>query len=178
MQKIALSIVVAMTPERVIGNEGKLLWRLPSDLARFKEITMRAGTVVMGRKTYESILDRNGEPLRERKHIVLTKKGAMSPDYKSVHFAESLQEACMDIVKYGNNACIIGGGEIYRLFLSIPQVTSLFITTVYTPKKLSGDVYFPEIPAKAGWKCEKSSAIQRWNPFDEYDTSFALYKRS
>lgn len=178
MQEVALSMIVAMTPERVIGNDGKLLWYLPSDLARFKKITMIAGTMVMGGKTFRSIIDRNGKPLSGRKHIVLTRRNIFS-EYESVQFVSSLEEACKEIVKCGKRACIIGGGEIFKIFLLFPQVKTVLITTVYTPgEELIGDVYFPEISTEEGWRCEKSSAIRQWNKKDEYETSFALYKRS
>lgn len=177
MQEIALSIIVAMTQDGVIGDNGKLLWHLPSDLARFRKITMRAGTVVMGSKTYKSILDRNGGPLRGRKHIVLTRSGMFSP-HESVRFVQSFGEACMVIVKYANHACIIGGGEIFRLFLPIPQVTNICVTTVHTSgKKLSGDATFP-ITDLALWQPTTNLNIRRRNPNDEYETSLTLYKRS
>ena len=177
--EIDLSMIVAMTmPNRIIGNKGKLPWqKLPSDLARFKKITTGTGVMVMGRGTYASILERNGKPLVGRKHIVLTRKTNLYSIYDSVQFVRSLEEACIEIIKNGGQACIIGGGEIYKLFLPLPQVRRLFVTKVYAPN-LTGDVYFPEITTEMGWKLfSNNSLIERKDPRDEYSTSFELYMR-
>ncbi|MCX6787302.1 MAG: dihydrofolate reductase [Candidatus Kaiserbacteria bacterium] len=178
MQKIDLSIVVAATPSGIIGNEGKLLWRLPSDLARFKKITVETGTMIMGRKTYDSILARNGKPLPGRKHIVLSRNNvAPSPFNDSVQFVGSLKEACKEVVKNGGRACVIGGGEIYKLFLPIPQVTKAYVTMVLAPE-LIGDTRFFPLPKNAGiWKRISFSDFRKRNPNDEYRTSFSVFER-
>lgn len=173
MHPIDLSIIVAMTPEGVIGNKGKLPWRLPSDLARFKHITMQAGTVIMGRKTYESILARNGKPLPRRRHIVLTKKPSVS-EYESVCFVQSTEEACVKVASYGTHACVIGGGEIYKLFLSVPCVTKMYVTIVHA--SIAGDARFPVpiVDLAKIWKCTKTISPEREE--DEYKTTFAEYQ--
>ena len=176
MQQIDLSIIVAMTPNGVIGNEEKLLWRLPSDLVRFKKITMDVGTMVMGRKTYESILARNGKPLPDRKHIVLTRKEHLLSAYASVQLVNSLEEACTEIIASGGRACVIGGEEIYKLFLPIPEVRRIYFTIVHAPK-LNGDVYFPAMDPEAIWRCASRSVIRKWNLHDEYETSYELHTR-
>lgn len=175
MHPLDLSMIVAMTPGGVIGNEGKLPWHLPSDLKRFKEITMEIGTVIMGRTTYESILARNGKPLPERKHIVLTRKPIAS-EYESVCFVGSSEEACQKVASYGGRACVIGGAEIYKLFLSNPCVSKVYVTCVYT--STCGDAHFP-IPKRglcAEWKCTRDSEDVQC-PTDEYKMSFFVYHR-
>jgi dihydrofolate reductase len=174
---IDLSIVVAMSQKCIIGNGGELPWkRLPSDLARFKRITMKSGIVIMGRTTYESILVRNATPLPGRKHIVLTRKCICSC-HESVRFVGSVEKALQEVIANGGRACIIGGGEIFRLFLPLSQVTKMYITRVHA--KLHGDVTFPAmIPtANAYWRCVDTSERCKRDPNDEYYTSFELYKR-
>ena len=178
MSPIELSLIVAMTPERAIGYKGALPWkRLPSDMAHFKKVTLAAGTVIMGRATYESILARNGKPLSQRNHIVLTKKCAPCTD-RSVTFVSSLEEVYDEVVDYGGRACVIGGGEIYKLFLPLPYVRKAYVTVVHAPY-LPGDVYFPTIETSSGteWRSTESTAIQKWDPNDEYETSLSLYER-
>lgn len=169
---IDLSIVVAMTLERVIGNNGELPWRqLPSDLTRFKLFTMNAGAVIMGRKTYESILARNGKPLPGRRHIVLT-RGNIPHAHESVQFVGSPGEACAEVAANGERACVIGGGEIFQLFLAMPQMKKIFITTIKA--ELGGDIYFPKLGS--WWIRTKHCDVRRWSG-DEYATSFEMYER-
>src|SRR3989344_5483125 len=139
VRRLDLSLIVAMTPDRTIGANGALPWHLPSDLARFKEITTGIGTVIMGRKTYQSILARNGGPLAGRYNIVLSKQCSMflSP---SVEFVTSLEEALGATTGRGGRACIIGGAQIYKLFM--PYVQTAYVTLIQAA--ISGDTYFPE----------------------------------
>lgn len=176
MQPIDLWIIVAMTPGGVIGNKGKLPWHLPSDLARFKEITKKAGTVIMGRATYESILAQNGKPLPERRHIVLTKK-PFTDEHESVCFVGSTKEACIKAASYGTPACIIGGKEIYKIFLSDPSVTKMYITLVHA--SITGDTHFPVqiIDLGKDWK-RVSTTDSEYRGNDEHKTIFLEYTRS
>lgn len=111
MEKLRLTAVVAMTPDRVIGRAGKLPWHLPEDLAFFKRTT-RGHPVVMGRKTFESI----GRPLPKRRNIVLTRDSDWTaPGVETIHSPEALAE----LPDIGNRAYIIGGAEIYAAFHSL-----------------------------------------------------------
>ena len=179
MGTVDLSIVVATTPDRIIGNRGELPWgKLPSDLARFKKITMETGVMVMGRKTYESILSRNGKPLPGRKHIVLTKK-SFSSDHESILFVHSVEQALAEVTANGGRACVIGGGEIFKLFLPLLKVTKAYITIVFAPE-LEGDVYFPSlfsVNAGTKWKCVNYSPFEKRHPGDAYATSFSVFIR-
>lgn len=172
MKPIDLFIVVAMTPNGLIGNQGKLPWeKLPSDMARFVQITKEVGVVVMGRKTWESIPEKF-RPLTERINIILTRQVGYEAIGATV--VNSLKKACEEVAVVGGRACIIGGTGIYKLFLSLPQVTMAYITIVHAPE-LHGNVYFPKIDES--WKRIRESAIRKWNPNDEYPTSFAVYER-
>jgi len=171
-QDVDLSIIVAMTPNRVIGNAGKLPWiKLPSDLSRFRKITVEAGVVIMGHKTFSSIIARNGKPLPERKHIVLSRNN-MFTTRRNVWFVCSLEEAVAEVGAHGGKACVIGGGEIFKLFLPLPQVKIAYITTVYA--QLLGDTYFPQL---SGWDSVATSAIQKRDERDEYETLWEIWKR-
>lgn len=124
------SIIVAYDEAQAIGKDNDLLWRIPEDLAFFKQTTIDH-TIVMGRKTYESI----GRPLPRRKTIVLT-RSELSIEGVEVENFETF------IDKYQNSQeeiFICGGAEIYQLFL--PYAQKMYIT------KVSGahdaDVYFP-----------------------------------
>lgn len=130
-----VTIVAAVARNGVIGRDGDLPWHLPEDLRHFKELTM-GGTLVMGRKTYESI----GRPLPGRRTVVVTRQ----PDWSAegVETASSLEDA---LARAGDgDVFVVGGGEIYRQALERADV--LEITEVHTEP--DGDVFFPEIPAE------------------------------
>ena len=132
-----LSIVVAMSENRVIGVENRLPWNIPEDLKRFKRIT-NGHPIIMGRKTFESI----GRVLPGRTNIVITR----NRDYQvegavcCASFAEAMEWAARS--PGADEVCVIGGGEIFREVL--PKVDRIYLTVVEWP--FEGDVYFPEIP--------------------------------
>lgn len=173
VSKLDLSLIVAMTQDRTIGANGALPWHLPSDLARFKEITMGAGTVVMGRKTYQSILARNGGPLKGRHNIVLSKECSMILS-SSVEFVACLEETLGAISGRGGRACVIGGEQVYKLFL--PFVDTAYVTAVQA--SVPGDTYFPEGLTLPIWRHEGSFRSFKHHPDDEYETAFLEYRRA
>lgn len=122
-----------MSKNRIIGNNNSLIWNLPNDLKRFKQLTT-GNPVVMGRKTYESI----GRPLPNRRNIVITRNSEFSAE--NCEIVNSLSEA---LLLCKNNCFIIGGGEIYRE--SISAADKLYITLI--DGDFEGDTQFPEIDA-------------------------------
>lgn len=134
-----------MTPQRVIGSGGTIPWYIPSDLARFRKITL-GGSVIMGRKTWESLPDA-ARPLAGRENIVITRRSTMDvpPD---VIIAHSLEEALSVATK--ERICIIGGGALYAEAIDKDVVAEVFVTTVYTD--VSGDTYFPTLPPHEWWE--------------------------
>lgn len=134
-----------MTPERVIGSGGTIPWHLPSDLARFKKITL-GGAVIMGRKTWESLPDA-ARPLMGRENIVITRRPAMDvpPD---VVIAHSLEEALSAATR--EHVYIIGGGALYAEAIDKGVVAQVFVTTVYAD--VSGDTHFPPLPPHEWWE--------------------------
>jgi dihydrofolate reductase len=172
----ALSLIVAMTLDHVIGRNAVLPWNLPSDLERFKEITTRIGTVIVGRATYESILARNGTPLPGRHHIVLTRRPLLvwADSLESVTTAGSIEEALASAKKHSGGACIIGGEQIYEQFF--PFVQTLFITNVHA--SIEGDAFFRCSSRQSDWKCTYSLGPRLWNVRDSYPTSFDIYEKT
>lgn len=127
-----VSMIVAMSRNRVIGRDNKLPWRLPADLAYFKKTTM-GHPVIMGRKTYESI----GKPLPGRTNIIVTR----DPSYRAAgcEIAHSAEEALR--LADGQDPFVIGGSELYGLFF--PVADRLYVTSI--DETFAGDAYFPEI---------------------------------
>jgi len=135
MRKDALptvSIVVAMSRNNIIGFQNHLPWHLPADLKYFKQLTLNK-TVVMGRKTFESI----GRPLPQRENIVLSRQPIQIEDCKVI---SDLKELSFD-----KEIMIIGGAQIYAL--TLPLVNDLYITWV--DGEFEGDTFFPDIDFKA-----------------------------
>lgn len=157
------SIVVAIAKHNVIGSKNDLPWYLPADLKRFKEIT--AGkTVVMGRKTFDSIIARLGHPLPDRQSIVITRqKDFLYPGVKVIRDITELPD---------EDLFVIGGAEIYRLLLS--RVDKLYLTEV--DADIDGDVYFPELDINE-WQ-ELSREPHPKDDKNQYDFNFVIYKRT
>lgn len=128
-----ISIIAAMSEDRVIGANGRLPWKIPADLARFRSITM-GHAVLMGRKTYESI----GHPLEGRKNIVLTRSLSK---IEGCQVARSLKEG-IAAAEGDEEIFICGGEQIFREALPICQ--RIYLTIVHG--KYQGEVYFPEMP--------------------------------
>lgn len=135
-----LSAIVAHDKNFLIGGDNKLLWHLPEDLKRFKTTT-RSHTVIMGRKTFESI----GKPLPNRLNIVLT----TDKNYKAegcLVFNDML-DVLMEVLNDAE-VFVIGGGEIYKQLF--PITNRIYATLVDGDFK--GDTYFPEYGEK-DWDC-------------------------
>ncbi len=157
------SLIVAISENRVIGRDGRLPWHLRADLQRFKQLTM-GQTIVMGRKTYESI----GRPLPGRKSVVVTRQ----PDYApaGVRVARSL-EAAAEWGAGDSEVFFIGGGEIYRQVL--PRIERIYLTLVHT--RTTGDTYFPELPTDQWRQVERVDHDA--DAHNDYPFSFLVYER-
>ena len=122
--------IVAMAANRVIGHGDTIPWHLPEDFKFFKATTM-GHTIIMGRKTFESI----GKPLPGRRNIILSRTMPETPGITVVRSPEELLQ-----LHESNGFFVIGGAEIYELLL--PYCTELFVTKV--PLSVAGDTFFPE----------------------------------
>jgi dihydrofolate reductase len=130
---LKISIIVAASANNVIGDEGQLPWSLPEDLQNFKAVTM-GKPMVMGRATYDSI----GKALPGRQSIVLTRQGDFSADGCDVVDSPA---AALEAAGDAEEVMIVGGGEIYRLFL--PMAHRIYLTRVQA--EINGDTTFPEL---------------------------------
>ncbi len=133
-----ISLIAALGHERAIGKNNQLLWNLPGDMKRFKELT--AGhPVIMGRKTWESLPEKF-RPLPGRTNFVVTKSGWYEAEgaQTAFSFPEALSYA--KDAPGGDEVFVIGGGELYRA--ALPFASRLYLTLVddTTP----GDVTFPD----------------------------------
>ncbi len=139
MSQAKIVLVVAVASNGVIGRDGDLPWRLPSDLKRFKQLTL-GKPVVMGRKTWESI----GRPLPGRPNIVITRDAAFSAPGAEV--VPSLDAALVSARREADalgvdEVCIIGGGQIYAQVFDRADI--LHVTHVEA--EVEGDTRFPAI---------------------------------
>ncbi|MFV1964485.1 MAG: dihydrofolate reductase [Pirellulaceae bacterium] len=139
-----ISLIVAMSENRVIGRNGTLPWRLADDLRRFKQRTM-GHHILMGRKTFESI-DRL---LPGRTSVVISRQKEL--DAGGALTAASLDEA-LQRAAHDEEVFVIGGAEVYQL--ALPRVHRLYVTTVHA--HIDGDRWFPEFPEEA-WQVVETS---------------------
>ena len=130
-----LIAIAAMTSDRVIGRGGALPWHLPEDLKFFKRTTL-GHPVLMGRRTFESIIAAIGKPLPGRTNIVLS---TTMPPSSDVAVIRDLQDLAA-LPALTSPVYLIGGAQLYAALL--PQCDELIITHVQTPHE--GDARFPE----------------------------------
>lgn len=163
-----ISIVAAIGKKGEIGIEGNLPWRLPEDLKKFRELT-RNHTVIMGRKTFESILKSIGKPLPDRKNMIITRnRNYRAPDRCII--VNSLEDALRE-AKDDPETFIIGGAEIFAQ--ALPLVERMYITAI--DKEFSADAFFPEIDLSK-WKVVEISAGHR-SEVEAINFSYLVYER-
>lgn len=135
-----ISLIAAIGHDRVIGTGTDLPWRLPGDLAHFKEIT-KGHPVIMGRKTWDSLPEKF-RPLPGRANFVVTRSGwyEAAGAQTAFSFPEALSHA--KEAEGSDEIFIIGGGELYRA--ALPFASRLYLTLVDDPA--SGTVTFPDYP--------------------------------
>ena len=159
-----ISLIVAASPDNVIGRDGGLPWHLPEDLQRFKALTM-GKPIVMGRLTHESI----GRPLPGRRNIVISRRPGYRADGCDV--VASPEEA-LRTAGGADEVMIIGGAAIYRAFL--PRADRIYLTRVNAD--VAGDVHFPALPAGEWTVVEDASFAP--GPGREFGFSFQVLERA
>lgn len=134
-----ISLIAALGKNRVIGNENRLVWQIPEDMKRFRQLTL-GKPIIMGRKTFESI----GKPLPNRKNIILTRdRNYKAQGCITTHSPDEALKAAR-----GSEEIMIAGGEqIFREFL--PMANRMYLT--FIDEDFEGDAYFPEYN-KDEWK--------------------------
>ena len=135
-------MIAAIGKHRELGKGNDLLWKLPEDLKRFRELT-KGHPVIMGRKTFESILAIAGKPLPDRTNIILTRDKDWQSD--GALPTASIDEAlALAKLKPGNDEIfIIGGAQVYEL--GLPFADRLYLTLIEDSKE--ADSFFPEYEA-------------------------------
>lgn len=128
-----VSIIAAMSRNRIIGVGGSIPWNIPADMSRFRDLTL-GHTVIMGRKTFESI----GRPLSGRKNIIISRDPAYHVD--GALTASSLHNA-LTLAADDGEIFICGGGEIYEQAVSC--ASRIYLTTV--DMDAEGDTLFPAL---------------------------------
>ena len=139
-----LSIIVAKAKNNTIGKDNKLLWNIPDDLKRFKELTINHN-IIMGRKTFESI----GRILPNRKHIIFSQNPDFKIDNENIEIVHSMLQI-QQYIEDENENFVIGGAMIYNLLM--PYVTKMYVTEI--DKDFEGDTVFPRINTEV-WQEEK-----------------------
>ena len=136
-----LSIVVAKAKNNIIGKDNKLLWHLSDDLKRFKALT-EGHTIIMGRKTFESL----GKVLPNRKHIVFSNNPDFKVNDENVEVVHSLLQI-QEYIESEEEAFVIGGAMMYNFLM--PYVSKMYVTEI--EKEFEGDAFFPRIDDEK-WK--------------------------
>ena len=136
-----LSIIVAKAKNNVIGKNNKLIWNLPEDLKRFKELTT-GHVIIMGRKTFESI----GRILPNRNHVIFTNNTDFNINNENVEIVHSMLQI-QQYIESEEECFVIGGAMIYNLLM--PYVTKMYVTQI--DEEFEGDTFFPKIDEEK-WK--------------------------
>ncbi|MGB2991611.1 MAG: dihydrofolate reductase [Paenisporosarcina sp.] len=157
-----ISLIVVHDLNRVIGQDNKMPWHIPNELAYFKEKTM-GKAIVMGRSTYESI----GRPLPGRLNIVITRN--TSYDAEGVTVVHSIEEAIDVANKHHEEVMIIGGEQIFNEVL--PYADLLYITLI--EHEFEGDTFFPSY--EQDWEVISTSEQHSTDSGLKY--TYMLYKR-
>lgn len=147
------SAAVAMTPAQVIGKDGGMPWHLPEDLKVFKRLTT-GHPIVMGRKTFDSMK----RALPNRQNIVLTRDAAWSAENTE---RIGTPEELLQLPLMDNNIFIIGGSEIFSLFL--PVIDTLYVSRIH--QEYEGDTFFPDFLSSFS----KPRLVETYEGFDLYE---------
>ena len=137
---MVVSLIVAVSENKVIGKDNDLVWHLPTDMKFFKETT-KGHFVIMGRRNYESIPHKY-RPLPKRTNVIVTRQD----DYKAEGclVVNSVEEAIELAQKAGDKEpFVIGGGQIYKYAIENNLVDRIYLTRVHT--EIDGDTYFDDL---------------------------------
>ncbi len=160
-----ISLIVAMDKERGIGLEGRIPWRLGTDLTRFKHLTM-GHHLVMGRKTFESI----GRSLPGRTIIIITRRSLQ--EFQGCLVSHSLEQSLALARERGESEVFIaGGGEIFTQ--ALPFADRIYLTEVNT--RAACDVFFPKF-VREEWVV-KESATHPADDNNDYPCTYSLLER-
>ncbi len=168
---ISIALIAALGNKNELGKDNALLWNMPSDMQHFRDIT-RGHVVIMGRKTFESILGTLGKPLPGRQNIVITRDTAYAPIGADVahSFSEALES--IDTEKYPGEVFVIGGAQIYTD--TLPYADTLYITHIDGDFP-TADTFFPTIDSHLFTEISREKHIRDDQHIYDYD--FVVYKK-
>jgi dihydrofolate reductase len=162
---VTTSLIAAIAHNGVIGNKGALPWKLPDDMARFRQLTM-GHAVIMGRSTFESL----GKPLRGRRNIVLSRNAGLRLEgCIVVHTPRGAREAAAE----DSEAFVIGGAAVYALFL--PEADRLYLTWI--DAEIPGDTLFPTVNWSE-WRAVREAPGSPPGPGVSHPHRFVDYERA
>ncbi|MEK6928801.1 MAG: dihydrofolate reductase [Nanoarchaeota archaeon] len=144
-----ITLIAAVAENNVIGSKNDIPWYISEDIGRFKKLTVR-GAVIMGRKTYDSILKRNKGPLLGRINIVLSRN--KKREFHDVYIAGTIDEALQIADCFRSSIYVIGGQSVYEQTINLQETKRLEITEI--KRDYNGDTFFPKIELNI-WKQEK-----------------------
>ena len=164
-----ISLIVAISDNGVIGNQGKMPWKMRSDMKYFRHTTMHK-PVIMGRKTWESL----NAPLANRDNIVVTRQEGYAPEgaiiapsvEKAIAMAEEFAE-----MRSVDEVMIVGGSQIYEL--TLPMADRVYFTEIHM--NVEGDTFFRPLD-KAVWQEVSRSSFEAGKR-DDADYSFVIYEK-
>lgn len=163
-----VSLIAAMDRNGVIGRDGEVPWRLPSDLRTFKTITM-GKPVIMGRKTWESL----PAPLPGRTNLVVTsRRGYEAEGGVVVHSPGDALSRAREEAEEGGEIMVAGGATIYRQLL--PLTDRIYLTLVETDVE-DGDTHFPSVDWGV-WRTVHQLCVDE--PEDDYRYTFKVLRRT
>lgn len=160
-----LSIIVSKAKNNIIGKDNKLVWNLPNDVERFKNLT-KNHTTIMGRKTFESMRDM----LPNKENIIFTKNPDFKVDSDNVKIVHSIEDI-KEYIDSEENVFVIGGAMIFNLLL--PYVKVLYVTEI--DKDFDGDAFFTKIDPDI-WK-EISRQEGPDDGINDFKYQYVVYKR-
>lgn len=162
---MVVSLIVALSTNRVIGRDGGLPWYLPADLRHFKRTTM-GHHLIIGRRTWEEV----GKPLPGRDMVVVTRSRDFAPE--GVQVVRSVEQA-LEVAAADDEPFIGGGAQIYRIALARKLVDRIYLTRIHA--EVEGDTFFPEIDFD-DWKLA-SEEHHEADDKNQFAYSFQVHER-
>lgn len=160
-----LSIIVAKAKNNIIGKDNRLLWNIPDDIRRFKEMT-KNHTMIMGRKTFESM----GEILPDRTYVIFSQNPDFKVEKSNVKIVHSMFEI-QEYIESKDECFVIGGAMIYNLLMKYVQ--KMYVTEIH--KDFEGDTFFQKINPEIWEEVSRENGPKDENVHFEYD--YVIYKR-
>jgi dihydrofolate reductase len=161
---MVISLIAAMSSNRIIGHNNRLPWQLPADLEHFKDLT-RHKPFIMGRRSYES----PDRLLSDSRNIILSKQSSLSL-CDQCELAGNLDDA-LGRVRESSEVFVLGGESVFRQVL--PMATKIYLTEVEAI--LEGDAIFPEIDPSL-WKLTREE-FREWDRYNRFNLYFREYTR-